>query len=215
MEIYILRHGIAENAKAGMSDADRALTGEGREKLEELLGVARRAKVRPSVILTSPLRRAVETAEIAVSALEFKGKPVRTDALSPDSTPEQIWQEIRKHKDADALLLAGHEPLLSQTIAYLLGCPSLQVDFKKGALARLDTDQFAGEPRAILKWLLAETFEPEKFACRSSLETGAGEVVEVGPRLSFETAFSTNAVGICRSCGLRSVTRMGPPVSSG
>ena len=65
----------------------------------------------------------------------------------------------------------------------------------------------AGE-RSILQWLLAETFEPEKFGCRSFLEKGAGDVVEVGPRLNFETALSTNAVGICRSCGLGSVTRI-------
>ncbi len=62
--------------------------------------------------------------------------------------------------------------------------------------------------RSILQWLLAETFEPEKFGCRSAFETGSGEVVEVGPRLNFETAFSTNAVAICRSCGLHSVTRI-------
>ena len=60
----------------------------------------------------------------------------------------------------------------------------------------------------ILKWLLAETFEPEKLCDRSFLEACEGEVIEVGPRLNFETAFSTNAVAICRSCGLRKVSRV-------
>ncbi len=58
----------------------------------------------------------------------------------------------------------------------------------------------------ILRWLLAETFEPEKFADRPL--TNGARSVELGPRLNFETAFSTNAVGICRACGISKVTRL-------
>jgi phosphoribosylformylglycinamidine synthase len=57
-----------------------------------------------------------------------------------------------------------------------------------------------------LTWLLAETFEQERLAQSSFL--GPGDIVELGPRLSFETAFSTNAVSICRACGLEKVTRL-------
>ncbi len=60
----------------------------------------------------------------------------------------------------------------------------------------------------ILQWLLAETFEPEKLTTASHLRSGNLEVIEVGPRLNFETAFSTNAVAICHSCGLRKVSRV-------
>ena len=59
--------------------------------------------------------------------------------------------------------------------------------------------------RAILQWLLAETFEPERLTAASAL---AGEVIEVGPRLSFTTAWSTNAVAVCRACGLDAVERL-------
>jgi phosphoribosylformylglycinamidine synthase len=61
---------------------------------------------------------------------------------------------------------------------------------------------------SILQWLLAETFEPEKLTAASHFRPGSGEVTEVGPRLNFETAFSTNAVAICHSCGLRKVSRV-------
>jgi phosphoribosylformylglycinamidine synthase len=66
----------------------------------------------------------------------------------------------------------------------------------------------ATHERSILKWLLAETFEPEML--RETAFIGAGQcvVVEAGPRLNFETAFSTNAVSICRSCGLEKVSRI-------
>jgi phosphoribosylformylglycinamidine synthase len=58
-----------------------------------------------------------------------------------------------------------------------------------------------------LRWLLAETFEPDNFKARSLLEPSK-KVVEVGPRLNFETAYSTNAVAICHACGLGKVTRL-------
>ncbi len=60
----------------------------------------------------------------------------------------------------------------------------------------------------ILRWLLAETFEPEHLAQRPFLRPSAGTVVEVGPRMTFTTAFSTNAVAICRACGLDAVRRI-------
>ncbi|MCU0303972.1 MAG: phosphoribosylformylglycinamidine synthase [Thermoanaerobaculales bacterium] len=60
----------------------------------------------------------------------------------------------------------------------------------------------------VLRWLLAETFEPAGFAERSFLPEGAGEVLEVGPRLTFSTAWSTNAVSVCHACGLAAVERI-------
>ena len=57
-----------------------------------------------------------------------------------------------------------------------------------------------------LRWLIAETFEPEKTACEPHLK--AEEIVEIGPRLSIETPFSSNAVSICQAMGLRQVTRI-------
>ncbi len=66
----------------------------------------------------------------------------------------------------------------------------------------------AAKDLSVLRWLLAETFEPEKLCDRSLLETRDGQVIEIGPRLNFETAFSTNAVAICRACGLENVLRI-------
>jgi len=60
--------------------------------------------------------------------------------------------------------------------------------------------------RYILKWLLAETFEPEKFSNKSML--GGKNVIELGPRLNFETSYSTNAVAICNSCGIKKILRL-------
>ena len=61
--------------------------------------------------------------------------------------------------------------------------------------------------REILSWLLSETFEPDQFGDTSFIN-GNGAVIEIGPRLNFSTAWSTNAVSICRACGISSVTRI-------
>jgi phosphohistidine phosphatase len=154
MEIYLLRHGIAENAGPGMKDADRALTPEGRDKLRRVLKRANAAGVEPGVILSSPYRRALETAEIAADALAYRGKVVRTEALVPNASPREVWEEIRARRNEAAILLASHEPLMSSTLALFLASPALLVDMKKAALARVDCDRFGAEPRGVLKWML-------------------------------------------------------------
>ena len=153
MEIYILRHGIAEEPRHGLSDAQRALTDAGREKLRGVLDRAREAAVAPSLILTSPYRRAVETAHVAGQVLGCR-RIVESAALAPGSKPEEVWDAIRAQRREHAVLLAGHEPLLGMTVAFLLGAPALQVDLKKAALVRIDQERLTGAPCGILKWML-------------------------------------------------------------
>jgi phosphohistidine phosphatase len=154
MEVYLLRHGIAEDRSASGSDADRRLTTEGRDKLRRVLERAHAAGVEPSLILSSPLKRAIETAEIAARELGYQGKILRVSSLSPGSSPPDVWNEIREHRDESAILLAGHEPLFSATVAYLLGSTNAMVDFRKGALVRIDVEMFSAIPAGVLRWML-------------------------------------------------------------
>jgi len=154
MQIYLLRQGIAEDARPGQPDSERALTGEGREKLRRVLKRAAAAGVEPGEILSSPLRRAVETAEVAAEALGYAGKVVKTRTLVPEASPFETWEEIRSRKDQRAILLSSHEPLMSSLAAFLLDSPALQVDMKKAALLRVDCDRFGSQPRGVLKWLI-------------------------------------------------------------
>ncbi len=154
MEVYLLRHGIAENQAASGRDGDRALTEEGKRKLHKVLKRARKAGVKPTLILSSPLVRAIETAQIAAEELEYKSEIARSNALLPNATPRDIWAEIRAHRDEPSVLLAGHEPLFSQTVAYLLGSTRAMVEFRKGALIRVDCAAFGAEPRGVLEWML-------------------------------------------------------------
>lgn len=154
MELYLLRHGIAEDRAATGRDADRQLTDEGRDKLRRVLERAHAAGMQPSLILSSPYRRALETAEIAAHELGYEGKLVRIPALAPDSSPESVWDAVREHRGEAAILLAGHEPLFSATVAYLLGSTRAMVHFRKGTLARIDVESFGAAPAGVLQWML-------------------------------------------------------------
>jgi phosphohistidine phosphatase len=154
MEIYLLRHGIAEDHSATGRDSDRRLTEEGRTKLIRVLERAHAAGVRPTLILSSPYRRALETAEIAARELGYEGKLVRSQALTPDSSPDRVWDEIRTHREESAILLTGHEPLFSAIVAHMLGSTRSMMQFRKGALVRIDVEGFGAAPAGVLQWML-------------------------------------------------------------
>ena len=69
-------------------------------------------------------------------------------------------------------------------------------------------DELDTRQQEVLRWLLAETFEPDGFDGKSFLGSGEGEIFEVGPRMSFSTAWSTNAVSVCHACGLDTIRRI-------
>jgi phosphohistidine phosphatase len=162
MQIYLLRHGIAEDLKAGASDADRALAADGRRKLENVLRRASAAAVAPSLILSSPLKRAWQTAQVASRLLRYQADIVRTPALEPGADAEAVWAELRAHKDEPQILLAGHEPLLSQLAAFLLASPALRVDVKKAALLRIDVEMTGRLPKGVLKWMITPALCPRQ-----------------------------------------------------
>lgn len=155
MQIYLLRHAIAEEPKSGVPDADRALTGEGMRKLRDILKRAKGAGLDPSIILSSPFRRAVQTAELAAKAVGYSQPLMTTQTLVPSSAAQETWDEIRLYKGEPSLLLVGHEPAMGQLAAYLLGTPELRIDFKKGAMVRIDVPSLGPRPRGVLKWMLA------------------------------------------------------------
>jgi phosphohistidine phosphatase len=154
MELYLFRHGIAEDAKPGRPDAGRALTDEGKLKVADVVKAARRAGAEPSLIVSSPYRRALETARIAVEHFEYKGEVIRTETLVPHGYPEKVWSELRDYREETAILLAGHEPLLSHLVGYLLASPALLVEMKKAAMVRIDVETLGAAPHGTLRWMI-------------------------------------------------------------
>lgn len=154
MELYLFRHGIAEDARPGRPDAERALTEEGKKKTAEVVKRARRAGVEPSLIISSPYKRAVETAQIAVEGFGYQREIVRTETLVPHGSPEKVWAELREYREETSILLAGHEPLMSRLAAYMLASPALRIEMKKAAMIRIDMGSMGAAPHGTLRWMI-------------------------------------------------------------
>jgi phosphohistidine phosphatase len=152
MDVYVLRHGEAEERETGLADRDRKLTAKGKRDLKDVLRLARKAEVAPNLILTSPLRRAQETAAIAADVLGCK-HVLETRNLLPGASPEQIWKEIVTDHKVEKIVLAGHQPHLGSLIGLLLEA-AVMVDLKKGSMVRIETHGKLGPPRGVLKWMI-------------------------------------------------------------
>jgi len=163
MEVWLLRHAAAEESSDSGRDSDRRLTAEGEKRAR---AVARGlAALEPGIdrILTSPYRRARQTAEPAARELGLEKVLSETRALEPGRDPQEILEEIRAEK-AEGLLLVGHEPHLGALLGRLVaGRPLLTLPLKKAAVARLEWD---GTGPAELKALLPARIL-EKLAARS------------------------------------------------
>jgi phosphohistidine phosphatase len=153
MQVYLLRHGIAEDAGPRTPDAKRELTEKGRVKLAGVLRLARGAEVQPELVLSSPLVRAVQTAEMAREILSVESPVEQTAVLLPEGSPQKVWEELQGLRNLDSVLLAGHEPLLGELAAFLLGAPRLQVHMTKAALVSIAIENFRAEPHGVLNWM--------------------------------------------------------------
>lgn len=154
MELYLMRHGIAEDGEPGMADSERRLTPEGKTRAAAILKLARRAGVRPDLILSSPYLRAVQTARIAKEELSVAEEILELPTLVPHGVPENTWKELRDYANHASLLLTGHEPQISHLIAYLLNAPALLVDVKKASIVRIELVSTGPAPRGVLRWMM-------------------------------------------------------------
>ena len=161
MDLYILRHGIAEDISASGADRDRELTAEGRRKTHESGQALRKFDVAFDRVLASPFVRAWQTAEIIVEELGCPRLLTRCDALSSGAPVQNLLAEL-KRIDYASLLIVGHEPDLSRLISILLGGDDhLAITMKKGGLAKLRFAAHIEPGHARLEWLLAP-----KHLCR-------------------------------------------------
>ena len=157
MEVWLLRHAAAEDASESGRDSDRALTPEGVKRARAVARGLATLEPRIEVIVTSPYRRARQTAEPAARELHLEERLQESRALEPGRDPQEILDEIRAG-DAAGVLLVGHEPHLGALLGRLIaGRPFLTVPLKKAAVARVEWDGTgAGELRALLPPKLLE-----------------------------------------------------------
>jgi phosphohistidine phosphatase len=149
VRLYLLRHGLADWPDWDPArDEERPLTREGVAKLRAEARTLERLDLRLDAVLSSPLARARESAAIVAERLGLE--PILEPALAPGFDAKKLRPLLQRHAKADALLLVGHEPDLSTTIAELAG--GARVALKKGGLARLDLTSL--QPAGTLVWLV-------------------------------------------------------------
>lgn len=143
MIVYLLRHGNAEDCAPGGGDAARALTDEGRERLQRASRGWRRIVGKVDRVLASPLLRAQQTATIFQRAV-CKDAAIDTEpALQPDMAPLDALVLLQSWcaKNATGVALVGHEPHLGSLLGLLLtGRERTAVPFKKGMLVAVELD---------------------------------------------------------------------------
>jgi phosphohistidine phosphatase len=156
MQIFLMRHGIAtEPGEGGYADEERPLTDEGRKRLKEAGRRLATLIEPPSHVLTSPLRRAHETAEITARELGFTRDLETTKLLKPNSNPEDLILSLAGFDANNTILIVSHQPFVSRLLGEILGAPHLSSDFKKGAVCRIDLvspSSGRGSGTATLKW---------------------------------------------------------------
>src|ERR1051325_2682639 len=159
MKLYILRHGDAGDHPDPRfeNDDERPLTRKGTQRTKALARALRQWEVTFDLILSSPLVRARETAEIVASGLRLKQRLECTDHLAPSGHVEKLVDHLNGLRPPpESALLVGHEPYLSNLISLLCaGGPRLWLTLKKGGLCRLEIEQLRAARCADLEWLLA------------------------------------------------------------
>lgn len=148
MQLLIVRHAIAaqRDAKRWPDDADRPLTAEGVRRARRAAAGLKRIAKPPSLVLTSPLVRARDTAAILTQAARWP-KAVACDALAPGKSPEEVLEVLRRQRaNAECIAVVGHQPGLGRLLALCLGgVRPGAFELRKNAIAFL---QFEGQPRA-------------------------------------------------------------------
>jgi phosphohistidine phosphatase len=142
MQLFVIRHAIAEDAVPGQADADRELTEDGDRKLRQVVKGLRNLRVQFDRVLTSPWARARQTAD-RLDPISDR-EPVATELLC-QSPRAELLAMIAEHPTTVAVV--GHEPWLSELVAWLAFGDMRHgeaIDFKKAGVVWLDGSAVPG-----------------------------------------------------------------------
>lgn len=151
MIIYIVRHASAgQHLTNPKKDEKRPLDADGIQQCGVLGRALAALNAQPDVIISSPLKRATQTASLIGNELGYEGKLLLETALRPEASFADFRRMLDKYAKYEAVMVVGHNPSISEFMARMItksGCEA-QVDFKKGAVARVETVRHS----ATLNW---------------------------------------------------------------
>ncbi len=152
--LYLVRHAIAaDRSDKWPDDTERPLTHGGAARMREVVKGLAALEVEPDVIVSSPLVRAVETAEILVKGLKSTPKLVTAPALAPGGSTSAIANALASVGKGQSIAVVGHEPGLGELAAWLVGARR-PLPFKKGGVCQIDLAEWPPVARGgTLMWL--------------------------------------------------------------
>ncbi|MGI0079101.1 MAG: SixA phosphatase family protein [Nitrososphaerales archaeon] len=156
MKIYIFRHALADFSRPAPDSKhpeNPPLTREGRAQVKQVTSLAREFGFKPNLIVSSPLVRAKETAEITKETIGLKSPVVVDECLFGEKNPEQVYQFLRKRRKSDQIVLVSHQPLIDKLTSGLLGGKA-SIRFINGAIACIEIDSKPARGKGHLSWLL-------------------------------------------------------------
>ena len=154
LELYLIRHGVAaERGDEYPDDSKRPLTSAGISRLRKEARALDAMDIGFDHIITSPLVRTRQTADVFAETLKTKPSVSQSDALAPAGTPVAVIQEIGKHSKKGRIALVGHEPNIGELAARLIGARA-PLEFKKGAICRIDFDVLPPKGTGQLRWFV-------------------------------------------------------------
>jgi phosphohistidine phosphatase len=153
-ELYLIRHGVAEErGEAWPDDNKRPLTEEGMIRLRKSMRGLARVGVSFDIILTSPLVRTRQTAEIVASVFDPRPHIAAVDSLAPGGSHQAVLAELEKHSRRSRIALVCHEPGMGELASRLIGSRH-PLEFKKGAICRIDVETLPPAGPGALRWFL-------------------------------------------------------------
>ena len=152
MLVYFVRHASAGQHKADPAkDEKRPLDNDGIEQCTTIGRALTALETHVDVILSSPLKRAAQTASLVANELGYEEKIVLTPARRPEAHYAKVSALLDAYAHHEAIMVAGHNPNLSEFLGRLIGGGSRAgMDLKKGSVARVEVDR----RRGILHWML-------------------------------------------------------------
>jgi len=153
-ELYLIRHAIAEErGEAWPDDSKRPLTDEGISRMRKAARGLERLGVVLDVVLTSPLVRARQTADIVAAVFAPRPPIVSLDSLAPGGTFQSVVADLDKHARRTRIALVGHEPGIGE-LASRLTASRQPLAFKKGAVCRIDVEGLPPTGGGTLRWFV-------------------------------------------------------------
>jgi len=161
LELYLLRHGEAGRRTAiaaGQDSGDLPLTIAGKEEIAVLARSLKHLDLKFDAIISSPLKRAIQTAKIIAKALDMEKRVSIWNELVPEGDRSKLYNRLNQYTTESTILMVGHQPYLTDIICDMIFQKRVnqvgQINLKKSGLAKIRVISLMPNTNGELRWLL-------------------------------------------------------------